>query len=47
MKDHHYYPDRIQLQETYALKLPVYEEVLENFLRRLDRDLKERACVSR
>ncbi|MDY7029967.1 MAG: (p)ppGpp synthetase, partial [Spirochaetota bacterium] len=41
MKDHHYYPDRIQLQEAYALKLPVYEEVLENFLRRLDRDLKE------
>lgn len=41
MKDQHYYPDRIQLQEAYELKLPVYEEVLENFLRRIDRDLKE------
>jgi len=40
--DQHYYPDRMQLQEAYALKVPVYEEVLENFLRRLDRDLKDR-----
>jgi len=39
--DQHYYPDRMQLQEAYALKVPVYEEVLENFLRRLDRDLKD------
>ena len=40
--DQHYYPDRMQLQEAYALKVPVYEEALENFLRRLDRDLKDR-----
>lgn len=39
--EQHYYPDRIKLHEAYTLKFSAYETVLEKFVRKLDRDLKE------
>ena len=36
-----YYPDRLELHEAYTLKLSVYEAALEEFVRSLDRNLKD------
>ncbi len=36
-----YYPDRLELHEAYTLKLKVYEAALEDFVRSLDRNLKD------
>ena len=39
--DQKYYPDQIKLHKAYSLKVSAYEGALENFVRRLDKDLKE------
>src|SRR6056297_3461500 len=39
--DQKYYPDQIKLHKAYSLKVSTYEGALENFVRRLDKDLKE------
>ncbi len=39
--EQNYYPDRVELQAAYTQKYAVYESALEDFGRRLDKDLKE------
>lgn len=37
-----FFPDKKELQEAYTQKVPVYEAVLDDLVRSLDRDLKKR-----